>query len=540
MIFGVNMPIITLPIPEDYETITRPLSVQIAKYILKDYAAPKGCRIVYPGDATKIAQPKSTIDDTRDKDNNYYPNDATLHIQINEEVLEDRVLATAVNNHPQENMCIFFDKKLGIYVKPVYTPVETTISFRLRMADRTKANAWRNNLKTRRSMNRAEVVHRVGYHYGLPKEFILMLVQMYKMREAVAPLNETMVNWFTRCFDARKTVATNMAGNLDTGIIVIPENQIGILGWYDFTYMPEKNEKENDAGAFAGGFDYKFQYDKVTDCVLQYPIMIHNQVLPKTMRDDKNVDNLDELSRFSQHSKHLFDFMTSQDPKWLSGIEGIAIPFFDEWLPSSTPRGVSTLFTTLMEINPLDRREMFAITDIEEIEFHPDIIPFLKGEWPYIAHIGRSIFYLNLYEGDTSTGMDKITMNENLLLRSVDELNLREINRLHFGIITDLSMLDADALDRLRAFPGALAVILATLDKYGDCGVPQPMSNGSVSLKDMKALTQCLLEKRGNLAVGYLGIPEQNINEQYRRMTGGTYTIVARKSTNENIKWGNV
>ena len=79
--------------------------------------------------------------------------------------------------------------------------------------------------------------------------------------------------------------------------------------------------------------------------------------------------------------KHLFDFMTSQDPKWLSGIEGIAVPFFDEWLPPSTPRGVSTLFTTLMEVNPSDRREMFAITDIEEIEFHPDIIPFLKGEY---------------------------------------------------------------------------------------------------------------------------------------------------------------
>ena len=32
----------------------------------------------------------------------------------------------------------------------------------------------------------------------------------------------------------------NMAGNLDTGIIVIPENQIGILGWYDFLHTREE------------------------------------------------------------------------------------------------------------------------------------------------------------------------------------------------------------------------------------------------------------------------------------------------------------
>ena len=54
-------------------------------------------------------------------------------------------------------------------------------------------------------MNRAEVTSsRLSLRFT--KEFILMLmlVEMYKMREAVAPLNETMANWFTRCFDARK------------------------------------------------------------------------------------------------------------------------------------------------------------------------------------------------------------------------------------------------------------------------------------------------------------------------------------------------
>lgn len=522
------MPIVTLPVPDAYESSTRPMGVTVAKYILKDYAAPKGARIVFPGDTNKIAQPKSTIGDNRTKENNFLQTDSTIHIEINEQVIEDRVLATAVTRHKDENICIFLDKELGIKMKPVYTPTEATVSFRLRFRDKTIAKRWYDGIKTRYSMGRAEVIHTLTYHYGIPKEFIYMIYEMHRIREQVAPLNESLKGWFERCFDARLTTVTNQAGNVNTGIVVIPENQIGVLGWFDFTYQPDKTEKENDTGVYQCGFDYKFQYDKVTDLVLEYPVIIHNQVLPKTIRDDQKEEVLDDKTKFMQHSKSLFEFMTSQDPRYLSGIEGYGVPFFDDWIVNRTPRGVGTLLTVLTEINPLDRRELFNIEDIEELEFQQDILDFLPGEAPFIAEIGKSIFYANMYEGDTSTGMHKVTMDADLNFRTVDEMDLRKINHFHFGIITDFTMLSFEALDRLRRNPHVFGIVLDNIDlTIKELCDLTPMSNGFISWKTIECVKQALLDRRYGIADQDFGHFGSSYDEQMRRLTTGSYRIVA-------------
>lgn len=522
------MPIVTLPIPDTYESTTRPVGVQIAKNILKDYAAPKGARVLFPGDSNKIAQPKSTISDTRDKEGNFLQTDSVIQIGMEENPIEDRVLATAVTRHKDENICIFLDKELGIRLKPVYTPTEATISFRLRFRDKTIANRWRDGIKTRYSMGRAEVLHLATYHYGIPLEMVYMMYKMHQIREQVAPLNEDLKGWFQRCFDARLTTITNQAGNVNTGVIVIPENQVGILGWFDFTYEPDKNEKENDTGVYLCGFDYKFQYDKVTDLVLEYPVIIHNQVLPTTLRDDKSEEVLDTFTKHMQHSKSLFEFMTSQDPKYKSGIEGYCVPFFDDWLVKRTPRGVATLMTVLTEVNLDDRRELFNIEDIEELEFHEEILEFLPGEADYIAHIGKSIFYCNMYEADTSTGMDKVTMDEDLNFRTVDEMDPRKINHFHFGIITDFTMLDYDALDRLRKWPHVFEIILDNIDPTikSRCDLT-PMSNGFISWKSIRCVTEALLDRRGTIADPTFGDFGSSYDQQLRRLTTGIYKIVA-------------
>lgn len=524
------MPYVTLPIPDAYESSTRPICVQIAKSIMKDYAAPKEARILFPGDVNKIAQAKSTIQDSRDKENNFLTTDNTIHIEINEQPIEDRLLSTAVVRNGEENVCIFVDSELGIKLKPVYTPTEVTISFRLRFRDKTKAERWRDGVKTRATMGRAEVIHMATYHYGIPPEMVYMLYEMHRIRELVAPLSETLKGWFQRCFDQRITTVTNQAGNVNTGIIVMPENQVGSLGWFDFTYVPDKAEKENETGTYTCGFDYKFQFDKVTDIVLQYPVIIHNQVLPKSIRDDNKEEVLDTVTKFMQHSKSLFEFMTSQDPRYLSGIEGYAVPFFDDWLVKRTPRGVSTLLTALVELDPLDKRDVFNINDIEEIAFHDDILAFLPGEAAFISEIGKSIFYFNMYEGDTSTGMLKVTMDTDLNIRTVDEMDLRKINHIHFGIITDFTMLDQAALERLRRNPNVLWMILDNIDPtIREACAYEPMSNGFLSWKAMQCYMQQLLNRRYNLVDDTYGRRGTNYDEDTRKLTVGTYRIIAIK-----------
>lgn len=524
------MPVVTLPIPDDYETTTRPVSVQLAQSLLKDYSAPKNARILFPGDIGKVAQPKSTISDKRQDENNFLQTDCTVHIEASDLPLEDRILSTAVTRPKDENKFIFFDRDLGINMRPVVTPSELDLSFRFRFKDKTTASNYINQCKTRASLGRAELLHTITYHYGIPHEYVYMIMEMYRIRERVAPLNESMKDWFKRCFTNRMTVITNQAGHLNTGVIVIPENQIEVLGWYDFTYQPPKEERENDAGAYTVGFNFKVQYDKVTDVVIEYPVIIHNQILPKTIRDDKTEEVPDTITRTMQHSKDLFEFMISQQPKYMSGIEGYAVPFFDDWVVSRTPRGVNTLMSVLVEVDENDKRDLFNIEDIEELEFDPVILDFMKGEAAFISHIGKSVFYMNMYEGDTSTGMDKVTMDINLNLRTVNEMNLRLINHFHLGIISDWTMLDEAAINRLRSNPLACEYLLyAILGDY-QFTMCVPMSNGWISKECMNNLIE-ITHKRKPITGGiYTGDKGLNPQENYGRHTSAEYQIITIKT----------
>lgn len=523
------MPIVTLPVPDSYESSTRPIAVQIAKNLLKSHAAPKGARIVFPGDTGKIAQPKSTISDKRADENNFLNTDSTVTITVTEEPLEDRILSTAVTKPKEENKFIFFDKELGINMRPVLTPTELTISFRLRFRDKNIAQQHYNNVKTRASLGRAEQLHMLTYHYGVPYQYVYMLTEMWRIRERVDPLNEDMKGWFDRCFSERLTVITNQAGHLDTGVMVIPENQVGVLGWFDFSYQPTKEEREHEGGTYLTGFDYKIQFDKITDMILEYPVMIHNQILPKTIRDDETEETPDTLLQTMQFSKSLFEFMISQQPKYLSGIEGWAYPFFDDWIVSRTPRGVNTLLTVLVEVDPDDKRDLFNIEDIDDFDYDQDVMDFLKTEHEHIARIGKSVFYINMYEGDTSTGFDKVVMDNQLNLRTVDEMSLRINNRVHIGIISDWTMLDQQAVLRLRAVPDVVEILLLNIIGDYPAFKIEVMSNGMISNKSMQQLIELTSSRKRNTG-GCFTNDRGLAKEKYGRFTAGEYSILTIKS----------
>jgi hypothetical protein len=528
------MPMVVLEVPDVYESSSRPIAVQIAKKIMEDLNPPKNARVVYPGDIGKVAQAKSTIDDTRESTSNFLGTDATIVITLDEVPIEHRVLSTAVTRL-EENLCVFLDRDLGISLKPIYTPTEATVSFRMRFKDRASAERWRNEVKTRYSQGRVEVLHEIVHHYAIPVEMIYMILKMHEIRENPdeAPLNETLDVWFERCWDKRITTVTNHAGNLGQSVMVIPENQIGILGWFDFSYIPDKQERD-DIGTYVVGFDYKYQYDKITDIVMKYPVMIHNQVLPSSIRDDNIPYSLDQRAKAMQYSKSLFEFMQSRDPKFMSSIEGYPVPQFDDWLPGWVNRGVSTLLTVLVEVSHTDGRDLFELDEIPEYEFHEDILPFLVIEAPFIDEIGKSIFYFNMFEGTTSTGMHKVTMDADLNLRTVDLMNIQKVNHFHFGFITDWSMLDEAALERLRKNPKALLVCLDTIGMADK--MPAIMSNGWVSREDMMKLVNLTAHRPYDwglrTAYGYSDDNPGNTDlEARRKLRIGHYRIQAINET---------
>src|SRR5699024_7926036 len=106
-----------------------------------------------------------------------------------------------------------------------------------------------------------------------------VLSKIHEMREKQAGYGESFGVWLKNNFSNRFSVVTNSAGHGSQ--FVIREQQTNIIGYYEFGEQVERIEKEDGAGSYAVEFSYSFFYDRPENVVLEFPTVIHNQIVPK-------------------------------------------------------------------------------------------------------------------------------------------------------------------------------------------------------------------------------------------------------------------
>ena len=512
------MPTLVLGVPEAYENASRPIAVEVARSILKATRAPSNARTVFPDWMGAVAQAGSTVDaDPNNASVNFTNQSEAIYVDMQEAPIEDRVLSTAVTRH--EHALIFHDEKLGIRVKPVYTPTEVTLNIRLRFKDKTAAERWVNGIKTAYSAGRVENLHEVSYHYGVPPEILYILVELHKLRENVAPYGEDLETWFRDKMTERAVTLTNLAGNLDHASLVIAETQINILGWFDFTYVPDKGEKSEDGGTWTCGFDYRFQYDKVTDCIVEYPLMVHNQIVPEKIRADYRPYRLEDRKAYVSYSRFAFNRANEYKPFSMDSLDGVAIPDFDDWMPARVIAKTTSIFRILVSVSETDRRDVLSLQELGDWELTPEVIEFLKGEAPYLGRFGKSIFHIGMFAGDYPVQEQPVLVDSNLNVRTQYDMDLRVINHMRLSFVYDWTALDKDALDRLREHPEIVKVIIDALLP----GRPMPpiIGIGLIPIRDILDLAEEIGD-RDHLYKNALDL---------RRFTVGIYGIITRRGS---------
>lgn len=512
------MPTLVLGVPEVYENASRPICIEVARAILKATRAPSNARVVYPDHMGAIAQKGSTVDSDQNDDSvNFTNSSEAIYIEMEERPIEDRVLSTAVTQ--QEHALVFHDPALGIRVKPVYTPTEVTVNFRLRFKDKTAADRWVNGIKTAYSAGRVENLHEVSYHYGVPPEILYILVELHQLRENVAPYNETLEKWFRDHMTTRAVTLTNLSGNLDHASLVIAETQIRVLGWFDFTYIPEKGEKADDGGTWTCGFDYRFQYDKVTDCVIEYPLMVHNQIIPEKIRAEYMPYRPEDRLAYVSYSRFAFNRADSYKPFSLSSLDGFSIPEFDDWVPARVIAKTTSICRVMVEVAESDPRDVLNLGQLGDWELNPIILDFLKGEAPYLGIFGKSVFHIGMFIGQYPKQDVPVVVDADLNVRTQYDMSLRDINHMRLSFVFDWTALDKPALDRLRRHPEVVRLLLGAL--LPGRAMPPIIGIGLIPIKDILDLAE-EINDRDHLYKNALDL---------RRFTVGLYGIVTRRGS---------
>ena len=450
------MPQLFLATTETSVNITRPIVYGIIKDLMEITGISPDAMISFPGELEAMQQPGSDVGTMAQQSGvNTMPFDNRIFIEVDEDYEMDRILSTAT--YRAENPHIFRDDRIEVGIRPIYSSTDTTINFKFRAVDKTEATRWRDYIKTRVSMNWDQRIHKVSYHFLIPTEFLIILKEIHRLMENVEGYGVELNDYIESGMSKRATIMTTQAGT--EPVWAIAESQIRIVGYFDFDLVPDKGSKEDEADTWTIAFAYKFKYDKPVATTMKYPLMIHNQLIPQKYRNNPLTDGTDPLENkefeFTLSSYLFYHFQKDTENKRLRDDKlrkETIIPAFDEFVPSGTVYGTESVLTVLTNIDTTNPHLLLSLKDLGSYKLAPEVLAFMVGEAQYMTKPGQSIFMVTIYRGATLLDLDSITLDSDLNIYSTYILTLRKYYHIRLSVMSDLTLLAAAAIERMRNY----------------------------------------------------------------------------------------
>lgn len=457
------MPNIALPLTSISQSVTRPVIFDIITQLQAITNIHPDTVIYYPGDSGKMQTAGASID----SDNTRHPvfsNKRIMFIDVEDDYDAEAVGTTAINR--EEHIPVFFDQALGLIITPVYATTNITINFKYRCDSKTEALKWRDDARMRASQLYEMHLHNIKYHYAIPMEVWEIVQEVHRKREANLPYGQSIVDYINSYATDRLTLVGDIAAHNVS--LAVAETQARIQGIFGFDTLPEKPERDDTNGIWTVSFSYKFTYEKPIGCQLQYPIMVHNQLLENKYIDLRPTE-LDVYKVPKSFSKSFYAMNGFESSTMINAAKNsdavLRIPPYDDYVLSNVSPGTGTVLLVLAEID-VDNKSLFNLRELGDIALDDDILDFIKGsEYPYVARNYNSILQLTLYRDGYAAGEGSLVCDANLNISSPVVLDPRRQHRVRLSIVVDLAYLKKPAIDRLKRYPAAMVKIIGAMNE---------------------------------------------------------------------------
>lgn len=520
------MPRAVITVPVSYENFTRPVALQVIREVARVLHLPDNLDITFAGGAEQQANTGSTLN--KDPNDSQFASDLRMRVEVQERPVEDRMI-TLHSNEP-EHYPVFNDPALKVAIYPIFSLTEMMVSFTVRFNSRVSAQKFRDDCLIRLGMLRREDNHELTYHYSIPNPFMHLLRDIHTLRESQAPYGEDFSTWMNNHLDPRATILTNVAGSRT--LLAFPETQTRIWGTFsDITANTEGATKEKDTGTWTLSFDYRVQYDKPLACRAEWPLVVHNQFINEPwfhqpVASGRLVDRWNRNERPSP-LQHAMDVIATDEPTRCSTkYKMVTIPSIDDWTTDHRLPDLLPLVQMLIGVDPAEPHVVQDLKALEDFEWDPDILEFMRGEAPYMTRYGHSIFHVTLYRDKTPQQFDTLSVTDELAVVSTNPLNLRENHHLRVNVLTDLFFLTTEARNRLLesgATGQKLLMQLQFMQAY-NAYRPELVNGKLIRLADFRVIAELLNSHKRQ----YSGTREALM------LTVGTYTIVTRRKPDGN------
>ncbi|ANH51767.1 hypothetical protein MORTIMER_311 [Erwinia phage vB_EamM_Mortimer] len=518
------MPIVTEATPEQHKSIIRPVVIEVVNQILPVMRLSNDDELIFNGFADIAMLSNSMIGVNRNPDSPIRP-PGPSQIMVNIEESATSTTSPEMAVLYPENRFIMRDARLGIGVRPVRKRTLLNITFNKRFRSKAAADRWHSNMEQLMARYVQDYIHTLDYHYNIPDGMLVMLSEFWKLREAQAPYNQNFGEWLSSCMAPYQTVTTNQAGK--QAQLSFAESLDNVQGWWDFDVVPYP-VRENTRGNWQVTFDYKVEFDKVIELVMNYPIIIHNQMLPPEMIPQPRLPSY--RNKVYQKNAMMYRAEAVQqevEPANYSLRDYLCYPVYDDWIPEYIPPYQIVQYTAQLAVDPADLRLVVNLKELGDYEFTGAALEYLRYVKNRAFVNTRSVIQLKVYEEDVLIDSEKLTLDSNLDVHCAFDLNLRKSYHIMVTIDSDLAKLSEQTVSELKEDGWFTENVLQVIyPQYLNTPVwPKPNDRGTIS----------------DLAWDRFVAALYPTNQWYRKpdiaqLTIGQFTILAKKRNDHGYR----
>lgn len=376
-----------------------------------------------------------------------------IQATITEDYNEDHLDTTAV--HQQEFYPIFFDPSISASVAPIYIQTDINISFSYITPSLSEANRIRDDIRLRLSQTRNISHHEVEYSIIIPRVVEDFIADVHSLKSRMYP--QELIEYFLEHSTKRLYPITDLSNKENTRL-AIQEKQIRILGFFNFSSMPEKVEKEQESSTYKLNFTYSFSLSIPKAMSIRYPVMICNKVMPNKYVEFIEQHKINAKREYKLNHNYIGTSMAN-----LSHFEAhrqlenrvdinvpINIPLFDDFALRQGHKGYGILVSMLPEVNETDKKTLLNLKELDPWYIPDSLLNCIANEERiYMTSPYSSFLYLGLHQEDRHYDNSVLTLDSDMTIRSKVTLDLRKPVRVTLSMCIDMSTLLPAAIERI-------------------------------------------------------------------------------------------
>lgn len=400
-----------IPTSETYRSVTRPLIYSSLRKWLEYFGINNDVLIYFSGESEISNLLGTTFTDKKGSDHRtdtHFVN--RLFVEAEYENADYNDGLDGSHRHLTSTP-FWFDPDTETRITPVYNNKIVRITINRYFKDRVSGEAFINRINSllRKPFNN---LFSSKVHYPISPNIVEFLNHIYDLLNNVGAIRDNISKdeWINRNAIVPMDEITNIAGNNKTKVFKQSLVENGLL--YDQASLSKNIAKGQYHGQYLASFSYSFYYAEHTEWVLEYPIMVYQQLInseyiPRVFND--NIEDYATNMFFeAKASSYLFDYKKYTNPFFfVFPIEDNYVVPKEDWLDLQLQR------LAFMEF--VDRQIVLNLFSFSELDsfWDPTFEKYIRKFHNKVTVRHKNPMHLKLWAGNLAVLEKEVELEEN-------------------------------------------------------------------------------------------------------------------------------